>query len=236
MKILVVGGMHGNEMLGINLVKEIRLRPIANVDVLLANQQAVAKNVRFVAKDLNRSFPGDEKSKLYEDKRAAELICASKLYDLVLDFHNTGFANNDCGFVGVDGVSKLYDVAGAVGLARVIVADYDCINKFVTNCLSVEISVDSIQNNVALWYEKIAMLARIESLTTSLVIEKYKFVYRMTLDDKETYQLNPKDFAAFQPVDRELADNLGVDSPAYPIFVSDRFTPYNFGGLLNRIH
>ena len=69
-------------------------------DAILANQQAIAGECRFVLQDLNRSFPGDIKSKVYEQKRAAELLKATIQYDIVLDFHNTYCPANDCGFVG----------------------------------------------------------------------------------------------------------------------------------------
>jgi len=32
-----------------------------------------------------------------------------------------------------------------------------------------------------------------------------------------------------------LAEKMGVKTPAYPIFINDKFTPYNYGGLLNKI-
>lgn len=56
MRILVLGGMHGNERLGIDLVQLLQIKPIAGVDALIANPRAVARNVRFTESDLNRSF------------------------------------------------------------------------------------------------------------------------------------------------------------------------------------
>ena len=57
MKILVIGGMHGNEMLGIDLVKSLQEDPLENIDSVLANEEAIKVNKRFVKQDLNRSFP-----------------------------------------------------------------------------------------------------------------------------------------------------------------------------------
>ena len=87
MKILVIGGMHGNEPLGIALVKSLAQEPIDNVDAIFANQKAIANDCRFINSDLNRSFPGDSKSSVYENRRAAEILKMTKDYDLVLDFH-----------------------------------------------------------------------------------------------------------------------------------------------------
>lgn len=235
MKILVIGGMHGNETLGLKVVELFQKKPVDSVDTILANKQAIKGNCRFVGQDLNRSFPGDARSKEYEPRRAAQLLKLTKKYDVVLDFHNTYCPNNDCGFVGETASKKLYEIAWLLGLNKIIIADYDCINKFASNCLSLEISMDGKRNNSEVWYSHIALLAKLEKLSTTAKLEKYRFVYRMTLDDEKKFDLSSKDLKAFQPIDQELAEQMRVKSPAYPIFIADKFTPYNYGGLLNRL-
>lgn len=235
MKILVIGGMHGNEPLGLEVVKLLRTNPLDSVDALFANEEAIAGNCRFVKHDLNRSFPGNIKSREYEVRRAAQILKKAEKYDVVLDFHNTYCPDNDCGFVGDTANGNLYDAAWILGLNKVIVADYDCANKYAGNCLSVEISLDSRLNNPELWYDRIALLAKLEKFSTTPRLEKYRFVYRMTLEDKKKFSLTSKSLKAFQPIDQKLAKQMQVKSPAYPIFIGDRFTPYNYGGLLNRL-
>lgn len=235
MKILVIGGMHGNETLGLKVVELFQKNPVENVDVTLANEQAIKGNCRFVGQDLNRSFPGNAKSNEYEPKRAAQLLKLTEDYDVVLDFHNTYCPNNDCGFVGETASKKLYEVAWLLGLDKIIVADYDCINKSASNCLSVEISLDSPLNKHEIWYERIKQLSVIEGFRTKPQIERYRFVYRMTLEDKDRLDLDKQKLEAFQPMDNELAKAMGVKTPAYPIFIGDSFTPYNYGGVLNKM-
>ena len=235
MKILALGGMHGNEPLGPAVVTMIQEQPIENVATLLANEQAIAKNCRFVDKDLNRSFPGQLTSEEYEPRRAAELLPKIKGYDVVLDFHNTYCPGNDCGFVGVTANTQLYEVAWLLGLDKVIVADYDCVNKYAPNCLSVEISLSSQLNNAEIWYALIKQLSRLEKFRTKPIIEKFRFVYRMTLEDKVRLTLDKVNLNAFAPISPALAKELGVDSPAYPIFIADKYTPYNYGGILNKL-
>lgn len=235
MKILVIGGMHGNETLGLEVVQLFRNNPAINVDTELANPLAIEQNSRFAGKDLNRSFPGNSGDASYEDNRARQLLRAAQKYDLVLDFHNTFCPDNDCSFVGETARNILYEASGYFGLPRVIVADYDCINKYAANCMSIEISMDSPRNDPAIWYALITALARVETITTATPIEKYRFIYRMTLEDKERLNLDSLPLAAFAPIDNNLADAMGIPSPAYPIFIADKFTPYNYGGLLARI-
>jgi hypothetical protein len=233
MKILVIGGMHGNETLGLKVVKLFRSNPVVSVDTLLANEQAIEANCRFIEQDLNRSFPGDSKGSNYESRRAAEILKKAKKYDVVLDFHNTYCPNNDCGFIGETASDVLADVAWVLGLNKVIVADYDCINKASNNCLSIEVSLDSNLNNARIWYERIVMLSKLDSFSAKSNVQKYRFVYRMTIDDKERLRLDERGLSAFKPIDKALAAKMGVLSPAYPIFVGDTYTPYNYGGLLN---
>jgi len=235
MKVLVIGGMHGNEPLGIELVRRLNARPVKNVDAVLANLPAINANRRFTDEDLNRSFPGDTASASYVLRRAAELIKLSQSYDIVLDFHNTHCPGNDCSFIGAGTQSRLFDVSSWCGLKRVIVADYNCINKYASNCVSIEISLNSPQNYVEFWYEKVSKLAELENIRLQPPVETFRFVYRMTLEDKRRFDLEKYNLKAFQPLPLGLAEKLKVASPAYPIFIGDAYTPYNYGGLLNKL-
>lgn len=236
MNVLIIGGMHGNEPLGLELVKLIKKNPIKNVDAIVANKQATLNNCRYVKYDLNRSFPGDDTSEDYETSRAAEILSVTKKYDIVLDFHNTCCPDNDCAFIGEGANVVIDNVAQSLGLTKVIVADYDCINKYADNCLSVEVSMSSPQNDPTMWYEKIASLSNITQFSVVPNLEKYRFIYRMTLADKKIVIASGQELKAFWPIDPKLARRLKVKTPAYPIFIADNFTPYNYGGILNKLN
>ncbi len=236
MKILVIGGMHGNERLGLEVGKLFRENPVDNVDVVIANQPAVEADCRYLGEDLNRSFPGSANSDNFEQKRAYELLNVAKDYDVVLDFHNTYCPNNDCGFVGETAQKTLYDVSWLLGLKRIIVADYECINKYAPNCLSVEMSLDSSNNRPEVWYERIKTLATLKSFEVESAIELYRFAYRITLDDKDKYGLDKMQLKAFESIPKGLASKLGIKETTYPIFVGDNFTPYNYGGLVCKLN
>ncbi len=235
MKILVIGGMHGNEPLGIELVRLFQEKRIENIDVVLANENAVKDNCRFIKDDLNRSFPGNSQGKSYEQKRASYLLNLCKKYDLVFDFHNTHCPDNDCVFVGDLADKKLYDTASYFGLNKVIIADYDCINKYTSNCVSIEISLASKLMNANLWYKRIFKLSKMNEIPLARKVKKFRFVYRMTLEDKNKLNLPSKNLKAFNPINKSLADKMGVKSPAYPIFIGDKYTPNNYGGILNEL-
>jgi succinylglutamate desuccinylase len=103
-KIMVIGGLHGDETLGIDLVNRIRNEPIAGIDAIFGNPMATAVNTRYIDRDLNRVFPGRLDGCL-EEIRANQIMQMVEGYDLVIDFHNTTSGYNDCSFVGEASIS-----------------------------------------------------------------------------------------------------------------------------------
>src|SRR5438105_2296995 len=84
-----------------------------------------------------------------------------------------------------------------LGLNRIIVADYDCINKYAPNCLSVEVSLDSELNEAEIWYERIAKLSKLSDVKEDISgLQKYRFVYRMTFEDRDKFDLQNKELKA----------------------------------------
>jgi hypothetical protein len=95
-KILIITATHGDEGFSIPVVESIMNNYPANltIDWIVGNPKALNLNTRFVECDLNRCSPGNLNSKLYEERRAAEIIDLSKNYDFVIDIHGT---DADCG-------------------------------------------------------------------------------------------------------------------------------------------
>jgi succinylglutamate desuccinylase len=103
-KVAIIGGTHGNELLGIYLVKkwqefpELLHRESFACLTLISNPSAVKINQRYVDRDLNRCFATDdlanEKLTSYEDQRAKELNTQlgpkdQPLADVIIDLHTT---------------------------------------------------------------------------------------------------------------------------------------------------
>jgi hypothetical protein len=47
-KIMVIGGLHGDETLGIDLVNRIRNKPIAGIDAIFGNPMATSVKARYI--------------------------------------------------------------------------------------------------------------------------------------------------------------------------------------------
>lgn len=96
-RVLIVGGTHGNEWTGIQIVKHYQQEltkkfPELSLEFIFANPEAHKINQRFKDEDLNRAFQflHEKRENSYEHKRAKELkgqIDQSPC--LVLDLHTT---------------------------------------------------------------------------------------------------------------------------------------------------
>ena len=95
MRVTISGGVHGNELLGIYLVKDLmRTSPTfeLQIDYLLANPKAIKECRRYIDYDLNRSFASaalDEDSHLYEFERAKVVRRKLERTDFLIDLHTT---------------------------------------------------------------------------------------------------------------------------------------------------
>lgn len=87
----VVGGIHGDEPCGKNAIEKFLTEDWdikKPVKFIIANEKALAEGTRYIDWDLNRSFPGDERSHIHEERLAAEIM--EEVQDTkVLDIHST---------------------------------------------------------------------------------------------------------------------------------------------------
>lgn len=89
--IVIVGCLHGNELVGHKIIEELKKLKITKgrLKTILGNPKAVMANKRFIDQDLNRSFPGNKNSKLLEEKLAAKILKIISPNDYVIDVHST---------------------------------------------------------------------------------------------------------------------------------------------------
>ncbi|OLZ40925.1 succinylglutamate desuccinylase [Natrinema saccharevitans] len=76
-EIAVVAGVHGDEPCGVRAVERLlEERPTVErpVKLIVANEEALERRVRFVDEDLNRAFPGDPDATTHEGRLATELV------------------------------------------------------------------------------------------------------------------------------------------------------------------
>ncbi len=95
-RVAVVGGIHGDEPAGERiveqLVEEVRVadeRIEGTVQLVVANERALAVGERYTEVDLNRTFPGDVESDTYETALAARLTTVLEGADAILALHTS---------------------------------------------------------------------------------------------------------------------------------------------------
>lgn len=87
----IVGSIHGDEPCGKKAIErflESDYEIKKPVKFIIANEEALEHNVRFLDTDLNRSFPGDIDSEKHEERLAAKIMEEVK-GTKVLDLHTT---------------------------------------------------------------------------------------------------------------------------------------------------
>ena len=97
-KILAIISTHGNELLGPNVLAYMlskRSKLLEDIEFIIANPRAYAKNVRYTESDLNRSYGLGLDT--YESQRAKVIEERIRLLkpELVLDFHTTTAEQSD---------------------------------------------------------------------------------------------------------------------------------------------
>lgn len=95
-QLLLIIATHGNERMGLETVKILEGDSLEKYfDVLIANPKALKRNVRFIDVDLNRSYPGNQTSTLYEQKIAWENLKVAKKYKYIIDIHEASQGTDD---------------------------------------------------------------------------------------------------------------------------------------------
>lgn len=91
-RVAVVGGIHGDEPSGEavveRLISELEVDD-GTVQLLIANEPALEAGTRYTETDLNRAFPGDIDSELYESALAARVLKVLEGADAVLALHTS---------------------------------------------------------------------------------------------------------------------------------------------------
>ncbi|MEY7849744.1 succinylglutamate desuccinylase/aspartoacylase family protein [Natrarchaeobius sp. A-rgal3] len=105
-EIAVLAGIHGDEPCGVRAVERLLDDPPTverPVKLVVANEKALERRVRFVDEDLNRTFPGDPNAKTHEGRLAHDLV--AELEDcLTFSMHST--QSHADPFAIVNGVSE----------------------------------------------------------------------------------------------------------------------------------
>jgi predicted deacylase len=105
--IAIVGAIHGDEPCGVKAVERLLANPLPverPVKLIVANEKALARNVRYVDADLNRAF-GEEVPADAHERGLARRLAAEIRGDTALAIHST--QSTDQPFAITSGISDL---------------------------------------------------------------------------------------------------------------------------------
>lgn len=95
-KLLIIISTHGNEAIGMDAVKKLKEKKLNKYfDVLIANPKALKQNTRFIDCDLNRYYPGEKNSTIYEKRKAYENLKIARQYKYIIDIHEASKGMDD---------------------------------------------------------------------------------------------------------------------------------------------
>lgn len=131
-EVLIIGGVHGDEPSGVFAVETVRdqlstlnkdeiLRPIG---LLVANPRAATQDKRYLEADLNRSFPGDSQSTLYEERLAAAIYPLIDSADVVLALHSTHSSDEPFGLLSKDIDTAIQKAVFHMSISKVVVSPF----------------------------------------------------------------------------------------------------------------
>jgi len=92
-RVAIVGGIHGDEPAGKEVVERLahtlEIEDAGTVQLIVANERALAVGERYTETDLNRAFPGDPDSEEYEAVLATRVRSILDGADAVLALHTS---------------------------------------------------------------------------------------------------------------------------------------------------
>lgn len=225
MKILIVGGTHGDERTGVNVVSRLKRNPAVGVDTLIANPRATKQCRRFVETDLNRSF-GVQNPRSYEEKRALRLAKILKQYDLIVEFHNT-VSRTTCAILTnpKPTVRQLRTVAH-LGLDRVVIMPpgHSLSGQNPVKTVSLEISTAENKFSAQFFVERIMSIGCDMDTANPNSVAKYRYRgIKVSMTTLAKTGLGIDEFLDFQPISEEKLKLLGMDTETQvPFLVSEK--------------
>ena len=141
-EVAIVGGIHGDEPCGPAAVEALLAADLTverPVKLIVANERAIARGVRFVDEDLNRAFPGDPDADTHEGRLAHELLAEIRGCD-ILSLHSTqsyaapfalveeldGYARSVCPYLSVEAVVETANYSGGRLISYPDVIELEC--------------------------------------------------------------------------------------------------------------
>jgi succinylglutamate desuccinylase len=225
----IVGCLHGNEKLGAQVIRTLSSRekklPIRTV---IANEEAMKRDVRYIDTDLNRSFPGGQGGGI-EERLAPKILKALEGCRYIIDIHSTTSGMADCVVTTTDSFRKrkVRELIEAVPIGKVVIMNKSIGKRrslidHVRCGVSIEFSQDRAAESVAAIVERSIRNFGEDRRRHS---RKEYFKVLRPLKIKDSSKLMMKDFRRVEKGSAfavAAGKKIRADYDFYPIFINER--------------
>ncbi|WP_226479224.1 succinylglutamate desuccinylase/aspartoacylase domain-containing protein [Natrinema amylolyticum] len=229
-EVAVVAGVHGDEPCGVRAVERLLdERPTVNrpVKLIVANEAALERQVRFLDEDLNRAFPGDPDAKTHEGRLAAELV--SELEGcLTFSMHST--QSHADPFAIVNGVSETAkEIVPQLPVAAMVETSNFAEGRLFSAVDTVEVecglqgSETAAQNADRLTRAFLTAVGALPGDTVHRELPVYRLTDVIRKGQADTYEVFVENFTEVEagaPFAAADGDEQVADEPFYPVLMS----------------
>jgi succinylglutamate desuccinylase len=232
-EVAIVGGIHGDEPCGpkaIEAVLESDPDVERPVKLVVANEKALARGVRYVEEDLNRAFPGAPDADTHEGRLAHELLTEIRGCE-ILSLHSTrsypapfalvdsldGHARSICPYLSVEAVVETAGYSGGRLIAYPDVIELEC---------GLQRSAAAAENATRLAREFLVAVGALSGETKAPrhhPLPVFRLDEQIPKGDADSYEVFVENFERVAEGERFAAEDgepLVAEVPFYPILLS----------------
>lgn len=238
-EVAIVGGIHGDEPCGPAAVESLLAADLEverPVKLIVANEKALSRGVRYVEEDLNRAFPGAPDADTHEGRIAHELLNEIRGCE-VLSLHSTqsyaapfaltervtGYSSSICPYLSIESVVETATYSEGRLIAYPQVIELEC---------GLQRSATAAENAKQLAREFLVATGTVTGDATPRQhpLPVYRLNQQIPKPDAERYEVFVDNFervaegGQFAAADGEP---LYADRPFYPVLLS----PYGYAAV-----
>jgi len=244
-EVAVVAGIHGDEPCGVEAVERLLDEPLTvdrPVTFVVANEEAIDRDERYVDTDLNRAFPGDPDADEHERRLAAAI--SEEIEDcLTLAIHSTQSSAEP--FAVVDGIDALArEIPPQLSVTALVeTSEYIQGRIFaVTDAVEIEAGLQgtpqAAENALRITREFLTATGVLPGETTRRQVPVYKLVRAIDKRSASEYEVFAENFErvpAGKPFAAVDGETITAESDFYPVLLSAYGYANVFGYAAERI-
>jgi succinylglutamate desuccinylase len=232
-EVAIVGGIHGDEPCGpaaIEALLDADLGIERPVKLIVANEKALSRGVRYVEEDLNRAFPGAPDAETHEGRLAHDLLTEIRDCE-ICSLHSTqsyaapfalvestsGYARSVCPYLSVE---ALVETAGYSG-GRLI--DYPDVVELECGLQRTQTAAANAERLAREFLVATGVLAGDDEGHRRHPLPVFRLEKHISKPEADVYEVFVENFERVAEGDRFAAadgEPLTADRPFYPILLS----------------